>query len=133
MNPADEPHGSRRERGLIVAEKCAGPGQGYGYLVGILQLSEISNRRGRSILGSKNTQHESRAVHDRHGHIGIHGIHRGLHDILDIGCLQSLHRRDWRRNRRAASAPATHQQHRERSGDSQNQKNAQRQRFLPML
>ncbi len=118
---------------MIVAEKRAGPRQRYGHVVGVLQQSEISNRRGWRALRSKHAQNESRAVNDRHGHIGIHGIHRGLHDILDIGRLQSLHRRNRGRNRRAGSAPATNQQHRQRSSNSQSQKNAQRQRLLPVL
>ncbi len=130
MNPADEPHGSRRE----VTEKRARPSQRHGHVICVLYLSKISDRRRRRILRSKHTQHESRAVHHRRGHIDIHGIRRCLHDILHVDYLQSLHRGNWRRrNRGATSASASDQQNREHSGDSQHQENAQNQRFLSLL
>ena len=97
MNPADEPNGSRRERRLIITEERARSRQRYCHLVCVLNLSKISGNSNRSILCSKHAQHESRAVHYGYSHVHIHGIDGCLHNILDIGCLQRLHRRDGRR------------------------------------
>jgi hypothetical protein len=134
MDAADEAHGSRRERRLIVAEKRAGAGQSYSDVIGILHLPKISGCRCRSILGPEYTQDESRAIHDRDDHIDIHGIHGGLHDILDVCNLQGWYGRNWRRSDQcAASASAADDQRHERERDSQSQAQTKRQRLISVL
>src|SRR5207245_8393687 len=118
---------------LIVAEKRSRSRERHGQVIRILRLSKISSCRRRSILRSKHTEDEPRAVHDRYNHIHIHGIHGGQRDVLHIGNLQRLnHWSRRRRNRRAASTTASDQQHHQRCRNSQRQDDSQRKRYSPL-
>ncbi len=86
MNSADEAHGARRQRRLVIAEKSAGSRQGDGYVVGIFHDGEIAERRVWRIRLAKYGQNFSLPV----GHRNDHGVRRGRKrsgrdDLRDFG------------------------------------------------
>ncbi len=134
MNPADEPHRSRRQRRLIVAEKRARPRQRDGDIVCVKRLPKISYSRCWRILRAKNAKHKSRTVNHRNNHIYIRGVHGRLHDLLHVRNLQGRHWRNRRRsNRRCAPASASRQQRGQRSRKPQRQQNPKHQRFFTLV
>ena len=86
VNAADEPHGPRRERGLIVAEERAGAGQPDGLVVGVDDRPEVAEHgRGRTRL-AEHGQRRSRPIDHRHDHgVGTDRGERALHGVRHVG------------------------------------------------
>jgi hypothetical protein len=127
MYPADEAHGARRKRRLIVAEKGAGARKGDSQIVRIDSVAKISGGGRRGVLRAKDAEDKSSAIDDSHDHVDVHGVDGSFDDVLNVGDLKRLDYRRRRRGDRGGSSSAANQQHEERGGNAQGQQDAKSQ------
>ena len=92
MNSADEAHGARGKRRLIVAEKRAGARERNRKFIDVHLRAEISRGqrwRGRLAIDAQDVP--GAVHHGNHHRVGISGLRGGLHERRDVGGGKALH------------------------------------------